>query len=244
MLDFYNCVEIEPNFSSCVVNALACTSLGLTGINIIAILVFGWLVLWLKEVTPEKVPQALAYFWKRDVKNHRKLGEANVEFNQAFKKQAREVLGLEGSENNSLHEKFRQTIVRKITQDPDYKRISDLQFSTFNLNALSPADSCTVDMTIPSRTNVTTNSPISKNLCRFMTSNLDKNGNSNALSECVSPTIDSKLYHQAELLIKNSSKNLSLRQLHDGTIERDKNENNKVPQTAPITYNNTPPRFN
>ena len=67
----FDCIDIDSTELAepvCVVRALACMSLILTMVNIICILLFGWLVLWLKEVTPDKVPQAFAYFWKRDVK--------------------------------------------------------------------------------------------------------------------------------------------------------------------------------
>ena len=235
------CGENIPKDPSCIVRTMGCVSLLLTVVNIICILVFGTLVLWLKEVTPEKLPQSYAYFWKRDVKNHRKLGQPNVEVNQYIKKQAREQLGLEISEDNSLQEKFSQTVVRKITQDPDYKRISDLQFSTFNINNLNPTDSFAVD--IPSA-NDATNYPISQNLGGFVTSNVKDDEQSTESTECASTAIDLKLYHQAELLIRNSYANRSLRQLRDGTIGKNLKNNDNEPKTAPIMCDNSPPRFN
>ena len=62
-----NCKEDGIVDPICVVFSLGLMSLLLTIINIICILVFGWFVLWLKEVTPEKVPQAFKYFWKKDL---------------------------------------------------------------------------------------------------------------------------------------------------------------------------------
>ena len=46
-------------------------SLILTLINILCIIITGVLILKLKEVTPEKVPQKFSHFWRTDVKAHR-----------------------------------------------------------------------------------------------------------------------------------------------------------------------------
>ena len=50
---------------------LGLTSLALTLINILCIIITGVLILKLKEVTPEKIPQKFAHFWKEDIKTHR-----------------------------------------------------------------------------------------------------------------------------------------------------------------------------
>ena len=67
---------------------LGFVSLALTLINILCIIITGILILKLKEVTPAKVPQKFAQFWRRDVKAHRnyytairkgeKLDELNI----------------------------------------------------------------------------------------------------------------------------------------------------------------------
>ena len=46
-------------------------SLGLTILNILCIIVTGVLILKLKEVTPEKIPQQFSNFWRKDVRVHR-----------------------------------------------------------------------------------------------------------------------------------------------------------------------------
>jgi hypothetical protein len=46
-------------------------SLALTLVNILCIIVTGFGILRLKEVTPEKIPQRFSNFWKRDVRAHR-----------------------------------------------------------------------------------------------------------------------------------------------------------------------------
>jgi uncharacterized hydrophobic protein (TIGR00341 family) len=50
---------------------LGLTSLALTLINILCIIVTGVLILKLKEVTPAKIPQKFAHFWRKDVRAHR-----------------------------------------------------------------------------------------------------------------------------------------------------------------------------
>ena len=196
----------------CVVFSLALMSLLLTMINIICILVFGWLVLWLKEVTPEKVPQAFKYFWKKDVKNHRKLGQPNTEFNQMVKNQAKEILGLEALENNNLQETFCQTVIEKIAQDADYKNISDLQMSKSNNNFLNPTDFSKHDLRFHKSTNIRT-SMIAENIHRHSTVGLQSNAHHDGYVPFVWPTIDSTLFYQAELLIKTSNENQNFRQL-------------------------------
>ena len=50
---------------------LGLVSLLLTIINILCIILTGILILKLKEVTPEKIPQNFSHFWKEDIKTHR-----------------------------------------------------------------------------------------------------------------------------------------------------------------------------
>ena len=50
---------------------LGLTSLALTLINILCIIITGVLILKLKEVTPAKIPQKFAHFWRKDVRAHR-----------------------------------------------------------------------------------------------------------------------------------------------------------------------------
>jgi hypothetical protein len=50
---------------------ISCCSLALTLVNILCIIITGFGILRLKEVTPEKIPQRFSSFWKRDVRAHR-----------------------------------------------------------------------------------------------------------------------------------------------------------------------------
>ena len=46
-------------------------SLALTIVNIICIILMGVIILRIKEVTPEKIPQRFSSFWQEHVKTHR-----------------------------------------------------------------------------------------------------------------------------------------------------------------------------
>ena len=64
----------EPRYSSDLAKEaffLGLTSLALTLLNIVCIILTGIFILRLKEVTPEKIPQKFAHFWKKDIKAHR-----------------------------------------------------------------------------------------------------------------------------------------------------------------------------
>jgi len=50
---------------------LGLVSLALTLVNIVAIIVIGFGILRLKEVTPEKIPQRFSSFWRKDIKEQR-----------------------------------------------------------------------------------------------------------------------------------------------------------------------------
>jgi len=50
---------------------LGLVSLALTLVNILCIIVTGFGILRLKEVTPEKIPQRFSSFWRKDIKAHR-----------------------------------------------------------------------------------------------------------------------------------------------------------------------------
>ena len=47
---------------------LGLVSLALTLVNILCIIITGFGILRLKEVTPEKIPQRFSTFWRRDIK--------------------------------------------------------------------------------------------------------------------------------------------------------------------------------
>jgi len=65
---FEHCCETNLPLQAFILGLI---SLLLTLINILCIIATGVFILRLKEVTPEKVPQKFAHFWKEDIKAHR-----------------------------------------------------------------------------------------------------------------------------------------------------------------------------
>ena len=99
-------LEIESFF-------LGLTSLALTLINILCIIITGVLILKLKEVTPEKIPQKFGHFWKEDIKTHRNYNqkirkEDDHELKNASVRSKEAEDNLEGSFLHSMFERAAQ----------------------------------------------------------------------------------------------------------------------------------------
>ena len=214
-----------------VVGCLGLVSLILTLMNIVAILLFGWLVLKLKEVTPERVPQPFSYFWKRDVRNYRKFGNTQEDISQIIADESKEVLGIDGSENYSLAETFIQTIFDKIEQDFDYCRIKDLQKSQIRINSTNLAYSSKVNSTINLKQDVARLSSLPGNVRRSSMSNLQYQNSKQYVRTSVWPNLDTKLLHQAELMVKSSLEKLSYSQHPSEVIDRSCNQTNETEQS-------------
>eukprot|EP00095_Tigriopus_kingsejongensis_P011017 maker-scaffold1087_size63509-snap-gene-0.14 protein:Tk11017 transcript:maker-scaffold1087_size63509-snap-gene-0.14-mRNA-1 annotation:"hypothetical protein DAPPUDRAFT_305061" len=93
---------------------LGIVSFTLTVVNIVCIIFTGIGILKLKEVTPDKIPQSFATFWKEDIKAHRDYNAHNVnneDPNQALLQEARDVLGLKGDDigSGAMEENFLQS---------------------------------------------------------------------------------------------------------------------------------------
>ena len=202
--------------------------------NVVAILLFGWLVLKLKEVTPERVPQPFSYFWKRDVRNYRKFGNTQEDIRQIIVEESKEVLGIEGSENYGLAETFIQTIFDKIEQDFDYCRIKDLQKSKIRINSTNLASSSKVNLTIDQKQDVARLSSLPENIRRSSMSNLQYQSNKRYVRSSIWPDLDTKNLHQAELIIKRSLENLSDSQHPTEVIDMPHNQRSDIeqPETA------------
>ena len=100
-------------------------SLVLTLINIICIVVTGWAILKLKEVTPDKIPQHLSSFWKKDLKVHREYLNT-IKDGKTLVDEARLVLGTNKSgDNDALENTFIQTMFEKAHADEDMMNIRD-----------------------------------------------------------------------------------------------------------------------
>ena len=100
-------------------------SLVLTLVNIICIVVTGWAILKLKEVTPDKIPQHLSSFWKKDLKVHREYLNT-IKDGKTLVDEARLVLGTHKSrDNDALENTFIQTMFEKAHADEDMMNIRD-----------------------------------------------------------------------------------------------------------------------
>ena len=71
---------------------LGVVSLALTLLNIICIIITGIVILRVKEVTPDKIPQTFSEFWKTDVKSRRgKYSRLEVRLSEELSTILREV---------------------------------------------------------------------------------------------------------------------------------------------------------
>lgn len=106
---------------------LGIVSFLLTVVNIICIIFTGIGILKLKEVTPDKIPQSFATFWKEDIKAHREFNDNTKENpNEGLLQEARDVLGIKGDAvGSALEENFLQSVIEKAQLETDYLNLRD-----------------------------------------------------------------------------------------------------------------------
>jgi len=96
-------------------------SLMLTIANILCIIVTGIGILWIKEVTPDKIPQQFSEFWKRDVRAHREYYKTvNKQEGEDLVEEARRVLGLGAKSPEGLEGTFLQQVFEQAHKEDDY----------------------------------------------------------------------------------------------------------------------------
>ena len=109
---------------------LGLVSLALTIVNIICIILTGWAILRLKEVTPQKIPRQFSSFWTQDVKVHRdylrKVRDKNI--NLTLLEEARQVLGFGKTNDHGLENTFIHALYDKVEQDAEYLNIINMQW--------------------------------------------------------------------------------------------------------------------
>ena len=193
-------------------------SLLLTLINIVAILLFGWLILWLKEVTPNRVPQSFPNFWKQDVKTFRRDGAVDENNDQTQETKLRESLEIDGSKNNGFEETLFESIIEKMKQDEDYCKICRL-----NINSAKLID--------PRKTKRSLNSIENDSRIASKSQGIRRSSAPNFW-----PNFDTMLYNQAKMLIKNYEENSNSQQPFSGTFDVFDNVKNLIepPKTAPM----------
>ena len=120
----------EPRYSgSAPLEAflLGLTSLGLTLLNILCIILTGVLILMLKEVTPEKIPQKFSEFWRHDVRAHRNyyktLTKAETDSNYQLLAEMRNIIGDKSKEDEGLEGTFLQSMFERAAHDGDFINI-------------------------------------------------------------------------------------------------------------------------
>ena len=94
----------------------------------------GVVILWIKEVTPEKVPQRFSSFWQEHVKAHRNYLRAQRgsiktkshherENTLTLLEEVRDVLNVVDSDEDGLEDTFLQNLFEKARNDTDYADI-------------------------------------------------------------------------------------------------------------------------
>ena len=94
----------------------------------------GVLILKIKEVTPEKIPQRFSTFWQEHVKRHRdylrsQRGSVKTRSSQekdntmTLLEEVRNVLNVASSDEDGLEDTFLQTLFEKARHDSDYADI-------------------------------------------------------------------------------------------------------------------------
>jgi len=104
---------------------LGLTSLALTLLNILCIILTGVLILRLKEVTPEKIPQKFSNFWRKDIKAHRNYYKTlTAEDNQKLLNEM-ESLGIRKKSSEGLEGTFLQSMFDRAAHDSDLMNIRE-----------------------------------------------------------------------------------------------------------------------
>ena len=112
-------------------------SLALTIVNIICIILMGVIILRIKEVTPEKIPQRFSSFWQEHVKTHRSYLREQYRGSMKSKskqdgdntltllEEVRDVLNVVGDSEteDGLEDTFLHTLFEKARHDVDYADI-------------------------------------------------------------------------------------------------------------------------
>jgi len=110
-------------------------SLLLTLVNIACIIATGVIILRIKEVTSEKIPQQFGSFWTEHVKNQREFNRLERKSTTSIRKnqksietrtlleEVRDVLDINDAEDDGLEDTFLHTLFEKARNDTDYKDV-------------------------------------------------------------------------------------------------------------------------
>jgi len=123
--------------------------------------------------------------------------------------------------------------LKKIEQDEDYRRISQLQLSSLDINKPFINDSKIYNQSYKSKENLTKVTSMPENSGRSMKRRVENGGTPENLDPVNCSTLDSKLYHQVELLLKSSVESLNSRQPQLTSVNRFQLQRSN---TVPTTY--------
>ena len=156
----------------------------------------GWVVLRLKEVAPQKIPQKCSSFWTHDIKAHREYERTVVEKNRTLLDEARKALDIQKTDDTTLEESFVHTIYEKIEQDKDYINIKEWatripKISSSGLKPIIEIPEIKIDLIT---------SPEDAAYLRYERSQSTIHG-----------TLDNRLRNQANRLIRRSMRSISSR---------------------------------
>ena len=212
------CNETRKNPEMDVIK-LGSYSLVLTVINILCIFLTGWFVLWIKAVTPERVPQYFGNFWRNGIPNDITSVSIKSDTDQVIVEEARAAFGIEGPET-SQEKIFIKTTREKIENDEDYCRIKELQSSTSKITTPKQSD---FQINWPVFETYKTDAKLSLIPEDIRRSSMSSEANTykSAVSQLTSrpsTCLDTKLYHQAEVLINSSRDSLGSRQVPIDTM--------------------------
>ena len=187
---------------------LGLVSLTLTAVNIICIILTGWAILRLKEVTPQKIPQKYSSFWTQDVRVHRNyMKTVNKDAAQDLINEARQTLGIGPSQNHELENTFLSTLFEKVEADPNYLNITQWE---------EPKRSRTNSMKIKRQkkldeSNDTTHTTEATSYLRHKRTQSVRQG-----------ILDRRLHNQAKMLIRQSLPQATLDIQNEGPKPRQK----------------------
>ena len=221
---------------------LGLVSLALTIVNIICIILTGWAILRLKEVTPQKIPQQFSSFWTKDVKVHRDylstVRDKNA--NKTLLEEARQVLGIGETNDHGLENTFIHTLYDKVEQDGDFLNITNMW------RAPEPAKTHRTN-NLKRQSTVIKEEPIETT----METTYLRHKRTQSVKQGV---LNKRLHNQAKMLVRQSLQPLNFDEKHDEIRPRNvtfsdsadsrKKKMRRSPSIPPNTNNMIPARRN
>ena len=100
-------------------------------------------------------------------------------------------------------------MIKKIEQDDDYRRISNINWYASNINKQKQSGFKKIWCSIQTNKNTSKQSSTPEDNCQNLLSNKPNEVNQRTAMPTDWPNLDTELYHQAELLISSSGGNIN-----------------------------------